>query len=190
MSEAAIRELVDSNPGQATVEEYALVYRVLAARAPCRLLVFGVGRDTPLWLDVNRGGTTVFVEDVRKWAAFAREASPGATVYDVDYGLTRRFMWPVLRHLPAGGLLMRNLPAQVLETSWDVILVDAPLGTSWKAPGRMKSVYTASVLGAESGADVFVHDCHRAVERQSADQYLRPERFVAQAGSMRHYHLR
>lgn len=190
MSEAAIHALVASNPGQATVEEYTLVYRVLAARVPCRLLVFGVGRDTPLWLDVNRGGTTVFLEDVKRWADFAREASPGSTVYHVDYGLTRRFLWPLMRRLAPERLMMRDLPAEVLETSWDVILVDAPRGTRWSAPGRMKSVYTASVLGAKSGADVFVHDCHRAVERESADQFLRPERFVAQAGSMRHYRLR
>lgn len=189
MSEAAIRALVASNPGQATVEEYTLVYRVLAERAPCRLLVFGVGRDTPLWLDINRGGRTVFLEDVKKWAAFAREASPGSEVFDVNYGLTRRFMWPILRRMPEH-LMMSDLPPDVRSTKWDVILVDAPRGTRWNAPGRMKSVYTAMVLGQESGADVFVHDCHRSVERESAEQFLRADRFVAQAGSMRHYRLR
>lgn len=189
MSEAAIRELVASNPGQATVEEYLLVNGVLSQRAPCRLLVFGVGRDSPLWLDVNRGGTTVFLEDVREWAAFARKATPGIVVHDVSYGLTRRFMWRWLRHSPER-LMMHDLPADVRSTPWDVILVDAPRGTRWSAPGRMKSVYTAAQLGAKAGADVFVHDCHRAVERESADQFLTPERFVAQAGSMRHYRLK
>lgn len=190
MSEAAIAALVASNPGQATVEEYTIVYRVLAARVPCRMLVFGVGRDTPLWLDVNRGGTTVFLENVKQWADFSRQASPEATVYDVSYGWTRRFMWPLLKRMSPDALLMRDLPPDVLETPWDVILVDAPRGTNWKAPGRMKSVYTASVLAAKSGADVFVHDCHRAVERETADHFLGPKRFVAQAGSMRHYRFR
>lgn len=189
MTEAAIRSLVESNPGQATVEEYLLVYRVLAARAPCRLLVFGVGRDSQLWLDTNRGGTTVFLEDVREWAAFARKATPGIVVHDVSYGWTRRFMWRWLRGSPER-LMMHDLPADVASTPWDVILVDAPRGTRWSAPGRMKSVYTASVLGEKAGADVFVHDCHRRVERESADQFLTPARFVAQAGSMRHYRLR
>lgn len=189
MSEAAIRALVASNPGQATVEEYTLVYRVLAARAPCRFLIFGVGRDTPLWLECNTGGTTVFLEDVKKWAAFAREASPGSVVHDVSYGLTRRFMWPLMRRIPSR-LMMTDLPHDVRHGKWDLILVDAPRGTRWSAPGRMKSVYTAMVLGEESGADVFVHDCHRAVERESAELFLRPDRFVAQAGSMRHYRLR
>jgi len=190
MSDAAIAALVASNPGQATVEEYTLVYRVLAERVPCRMLVFGVGRDTPLWLDVNRGGTTVFLENVKKWADFSRHASPTAVVHDVSYGWTRRFMWPLLKRMAPDALFMRDLPRDVLETPWDVILVDAPRGTNWKAPGRMKSVYTASVLAAKSGADVFVHDCHRAVERETADHFLGPARFVAQAGSMRHYRFR
>lgn len=189
MSVAAIQALVASNPGQATVEEYTLVYKVLAERVPCRMLVFGVGRDTPLWLDVNKGGTTVFLESVAKWAAFAREASPGSRVFDVSYGMARRFMWPMLRRMPER-LMMDSLPREVLDTPWDVILVDAPRGTNWRTPGRMKSVYTASVLGAKSKADVFVHDCNRPLERESADQFLGPERFVAQAGTMRHYRFR
>lgn len=187
MSDAAIAALVASNPGQATVEEYTLVYRTLAQKVPCKLLVFGVGRDTPLWLDVNRGGTTVFLENVKRWADFSRQASPEATVYDVDYGWTRRFMWPLLKRMSPDALMMRDLPRDVRDTAWDVILVDAPRGTNWKAPGRMKSVYTAAALAAKSGADVFVHDCHRAVERDCTDHFLGPARFVAQAGSMRHY---
>ena len=115
MSEAAIRALVESNPGQATVEEYTLVYRVLAERAPCRMLVFGVGRDSQLWLDANRGGTTVFLEDVRAWAAFARQATPGIVVHDVSYGWTRRFMWRWLRNAPAR-LMMHDLPSDVQQT--------------------------------------------------------------------------
>ncbi len=190
MSEAAIRALVVGNPGQATVEEYTLVHGVLRERAPCRLLVFGVGRDTPLWLQINAGGTTVFLEDVRQWAVVARAASPGSTVYDVQYGLTRRFLWPLLRHRPRASLMMRDLPPQVLETPWDVILVDAPRGNSWKSRGRMQSICTAGVLAARRGADVFVHDCHRAVEAECADLFLGHEHLVAQVGSMRHYRPR
>lgn len=187
--DVAIRALVTSNPGQATFQEYKLVHDLVRSRAPCSMLVFGVGRDSRLWLDANAGGRTVFVEDVPEWARFAREAVPGIVVHDVGYGLARRFMWPILRHFERA-LYLSKLPDDVRERNWDVILVDAPRGTRWYRPGRMKSVYTASVLGGTSGADVFVHDCHRAVERESADQFLRPERLVAQAGSMRHYRLR
>ena len=186
MSDEVIRELVESNPGQGTFEEYKLVHAVLQRRSPCHLLVFGVGRDSALWLSTNLGGRTLFLEDVPEWADFARREVPDIVVRDVDYGLTKRFMWPLLRKID-GSLYMRGLPDDVLSTRWDVILVDAPRGTRWYRPGRMKSIYTASVLGRQSRADVFVHDCHRTVEREASDQFLRPERLVEQAGSMRHY---
>ena len=169
MSDADIRALVESNPGQATFDEYKIVHEVVSARAPCRMLVFGVGRDSSLWLEANRGGDTVFLEDVTEWASFARNAVPEIHVHDVRYG-TIRALWPILRHFP-GSLRMRGLPNDVSETEWDVILVDAPRGTRWYRAGRMKSVYAASSLGS-LGADVFLHDCHRKVERESGDQFL------------------
>jgi glucuronoxylan 4-O-methyltransferase len=186
MSDDEIRTLVESNPGQATFEEYRLMHARLVERAPCNLLVFGVGRDSRLWLRANAAGTSVFLEDVPEWAAFARGAVDGIVVHDISYGMARRFMWPILRHVPKS-LFLGALPTNVLETPWDVILVDAPRGTRWYRAGRMKSVYTASVLAARTGGDVFVHDCHRAVERESSDQFLGPNRLVAQADSMRHY---
>lgn len=195
MSDEAIRALVRENPGQATYEEYKLVYDVLVERAPCNLLVFGVGRDSSLWLDANEGGRSVFLEDVAEWAAFARDAVPGIEVYDVRYG-TLRVLWPVLKHFEER-LGMDELPADIGEVDWGVILVDAPRGTRWYRPGRMKSIYMASVLGgregatdeSSGGADVFVHDCHRRVEREASDRFLGADRLVAQAGSMRHYRL-
>jgi len=188
MSDDAIRSLVERNPGQGTFVEYKLLHDVVVERAPCAMLVFGVGLDSALWLAGNAGGRTAFVEDVAEWAEFARRAVAGIEVHDIDYGLARRFMWPLLRHYERA-LFLSDLPPAVLETAWDLILVDAPRGTRWYRPGRMKSVYTASVLGEASGADVFVHDCHRTVERESSDQFLRRERLVTQVGSMRHYRL-
>jgi len=184
MSEAAIQALVDANPGQATFEEYKLFSDVLVDRAPCNLLVFGVGRDSGLWLDANAEGTTTYLEDVKEWADSARREVPGIQVCDVRYH-GRQFMWPVLRRL--SHLLRLRLPSDVEDTPWDVILVDAPRGTRWYRRGRMMSVYTAALLGRRTSADVFVHDCHRRVERESSDQFLGPEHLVAQVATMRHY---
>lgn len=187
MSDEAIRALVRENPGQATYEEYKLVHDVVVERAPSNVLVFGVGRDSPLWMDANDGGRTVFLEDVAEWADFARKEVPGIEVHDVRYG-TLRVFWHLLKHVEER-LWMDDLPGDVEATDWDVILVDAPRGTRWYRPGRMKSIYTASVLARRSGGDVFVHDCHRSVERQASDRFLGADRLVGQAGSMRHYRV-
>ncbi len=186
MSDAAIRALVEENPGQATFDEYELVHDVVLGRSPCKMLVFGTGRDSTLWLEANRDGRTAFLEDVVEWADLARGANPGIEVHAVRYRF-RRFMWSVMRSFERR-LFMNDLPAAVEDTAWDVILVDAPRGTRWYHAGRMTSIYTASRLGGLSGGtDIFVHDCHRRVEMECSDQFLGHDRMVAQAGSMRHY---
>ncbi len=187
-ADAAIRALVESNPGQASFEEYQLVHELISAKAPCNVLVFGVGRDTALWLGANAGGHTVFLENVSKWAAYARAHMPGIVVHDVRYR-TLRALWQL--HRRTGRLLyMRDLPPDIQSTQWDVVLVDSPKGNHWYRPGRMKSIYTASVLGRRGGVDVLVHDCDRPVERQASDQFLSAYELVSELRRMRHYRFR
>ena len=186
-SDRGLRDLVKSNPGQCSFEEYELIRDTIAARAPCNLLVFGVGRDTPVWLDANRGGRSVFLESKRKWIDFTRERNPDAEVVEVSYG-TLRLMWRWLLHRP--DRLMLDLPDEVLDTSWDVILVDGPKGKSWYYAGRMKSIYTASVLASTSGdTDVLVHDCHRPVEDTYSRTYLGDARLAASVRHLRLYRV-
>jgi glucuronoxylan 4-O-methyltransferase len=188
VSDDAIRALVDSNPGQATFAEYKLVYDTLANRAPCNMLVFGVGRDSPLWMTTNAPGKTVFLENKERWVQVARELSPGIEVHRVRYP-TLQGLAPVLRYVPAL-LRTRGIPRGVWQTAWDVILVDAPRGTRWYKPGRAMSVYTASVLARRAATcDVFVHDTNRKTERHASDWFLGERRLVEQTGTMRHYRL-
>lgn len=188
MSDAAIQALVESNPGQATFDEYKLVHNAVTERAPCNMLVFGVGRDTPLWMTANAGGRTVFLENKARWVKVARELSPGIVVYRVRYP-TIRALAPVLRFAPFF-LRMPGLPTEVTNTKWDIILVDAPRGTTWRRPGRAMSIYTASRLARLGGScDVFVHDTHRDTERNASDWFLGPALMVRQAGTMRQYRV-
>lgn len=184
-SDAAIRALVESNPGQATFEEYRLVHDSVVSRSPCNMLVFGVGRDSSLWLTANREGTTVFLESDPAWATTVRAQDPDIVIHAVRYR-GRRILWPWARAFPAA-LSMTALPESVEDHRWHVILVDAPRGTRWHSRGRLGSIRTAARLGLASGADLFVHDCHRKLERECSDYFLGPDLLRAQAGSMRHY---
>lgn len=124
-----------------------------------------------------------------EWIGKTREANPGIEIVQVRYN-TRRPRWKKImerRDL----LFMEDLPDEILATNWDLIFVDSPQGGSSANPGRMKSIYTASVLARRSTeVEVLVHDCHREVESGYADRYLGPERMMEQAGSMRHYVFR
>jgi uncharacterized protein (TIGR01627 family) len=152
------------------------------------MLIFGVGRDTPLWMTANAGGTTVFLENKARWVKVARELSPGIVVHRVRYP-TMRALAPLLRFAPIL-LHMPGLPKDVTGTRWDIILVDAPRGTTWRRPGRAMSIYTASRLARRAGnCDVFVHDTHRDTERNASDWFLGPSLLVEQVGTMRHYRV-
>lgn len=181
-----LERLVRSNPGQATLEEYELFLNTIRTCAPCNLLVFGVGRDSPLWIEANEGGRTDFLEHEPEWVRETRRRIPGIRIHQVGYR-TRRTQWKKLLHR-RDLLFMEDLPNRVLSRRWDVIFVDSPQGHRRKQPGRMKSIYTASVLARRSGdAHVLVHDCDRRVERAYADAYLGGDHLVRQVATLRHY---
>jgi len=162
------------------------IVRAIQSRPNCSLLVFGCGNDSTMWEDVNRGGTTAFIEDDPAWAAKTLAKLKSSRVYLTDYG-TRLSDWVSL--LNATDSLELDLPEGVTSRRWDVIVVDGPAGydnreehTGQEAPGRMKSIYMASKLVAQGGA-VFVHDCERLAEQQYADRYLGSHRlFVSVKG--------
>lgn len=184
-----LRELVANNPGQGTFEEYRLLRTRLRAKAPGTVLIFGTGRDSRYWIEANAGGRTVFLEHESEWIGIAREKTPGIEIVQVSYD-TKRTQWKKLIDR-RDRLFMYGLPDWILAENWDLILVDSPQGGSSARPGRMQSIYTASVLARRStDVDVLVHDCHRPVEATYADRFLGAERMVEQAGSMRYYRIR
>ena len=68
-----------------------------------------------------------------------------------------------------------ELPEDVRNTKWDIIVVDAPAGWSDKYPCRMKSIYEAYNLSKnQKGVDIFVHDSQRKIETQYSNNFLNP----------------
>ena len=162
---------------QLQVPELAIIIRTIRAYPGCRLLVFGLGNDTPLWLQVNRRGTTVFLEDYDEWFTRITEKYPQATAFKIDYphDMTE---WRELLDQPDEELNV-ELPDGVPLGAWDVVLVDGPRGYKEipEHKGRMSSIYMATKLVA-AGGRVFVHDADRAVEKAYAAKYLRDENLL------------
>ncbi|MBK8265468.1 MAG: hypothetical protein IPK80_29590 [Nannocystis sp.] len=184
--EAQLAALVASNPGQGSIEEYRAIWSVIAARCPCDLLVFGVGRDSALWLAANAGGRTVFIEHEAEWIAETRRRLPTATIAAVRYTTRARWWrWYLLR--PAR-LWLRDLPPEVAERRWQVIFVDSPQGYRPSTPGRMMSIFSAARLAAP-GADVLVHDTDRTIERRYGDRFFGEENLIGAARTLRCYRI-
>ncbi|HEX7786880.1 MAG TPA: hypothetical protein VF653_11730 [Methylomirabilota bacterium] len=163
-------------------DELRTIIGAIHRRRPCRLLVFGLGRDSLLWARANRGGTTIFLEDDRAWYEKRHRT---LTAFQVDYRTTRT-QWRELLDSPER--LAMRLPDEVEHQRWDVLLVDGPAGFSDSSPGRMKSIALALRL-AGTPADVFVHDCDRPVEQAYCDRFLKPQNLLTQVGRLRHYRV-
>jgi len=147
-----------------------------------RLLVFGAGRDTPVWATLNRHGRTVIVEDHPRWAALAAR-NRGVEVVTVTYTTTvadsHAYGSPAAVPVPA-------LPDDVRSERWDVIVVDAPAAWGPEMPGRAAPFVLAQRLVTDTGV-ILLDDCFRDHERRAraalfdrpADAYVDPARPVA-----------
>lgn len=177
------------NEIQLSSEQLKVISTTIKRKAPCKLLVFGLGNDSVFWSNLNRGGVTIFLEDNKDWLQKITKRSKGITAFLVNYN-TQRKDWKMLLGYPS--LLNMTLPNDVEKEEWDVILVDAPTGWNDQTPGRMKSIFLSSRLVKNSG-DIFVHDCNREVEDIYCNNFLRKENLrmeiKALIGFLRHYHI-
>lgn len=187
---------------------------VLRARAPCNLLVFGLGAESPLWLALNHGGRTVFLEENEFYVKYLEPRHPGMEAYDVSYTTKVRDFRDLLAAARAARakecrpvqnllfsecrLAINDLPNDLYDVAWDVVLIDGPSGWNPNSPGRMPSIFTTAVL-ARSGAtaakgptDVLVHDFQFEVEQVLSREFLCDENRVAGSGtpSLGHFVIR
>ncbi|NET24866.1 hypothetical protein [Okeania sp. SIO1I7] len=188
-----IFQLINDNPGQMSFQEYAYITNVVGGKVPGNFLIFGVGKDSLLWLGVNRGGKTLFLEDDKDWLNQVKVGCENSIeAYLVEYG-TRVYLWKSLleEYSQGNDCLWMVLPEKVLFTKWDFILVDAPAGYSEEKPGRMKSIYMAAKLAMESGnTDIFIHDCDREVEDIYSDYFFDKGYLINQVHKLKHYSLK
>ncbi|RCV22886.1 LOW QUALITY PROTEIN: hypothetical protein SETIT_4G255400v2 [Setaria italica] len=177
------------------------------------LLVFGLGGETPLWRALNHGGRTVFLDENQYYVSHLEGRHPGLEAYDVAYTTTVREFPDLLDAArtaraaecrPVQNLLfsdcrlaINDLPNQLYDVSWDVILVDGPRGYTASSPGRMSAIFTAGVLartraGEGATTDVLVHDYEREVERACSREFLCEENRVAETStrSLAHFVVR
>jgi hypothetical protein len=156
--------------------ELIKIFNAMAEFRHCNMLVFGLGYDSQFWNEANQNGRTVFLEDFQPWYDKIITRYPDLEAYPVSYpcNITQ---WQELMEQPER--LAIDLPVEVSDRLWDVILVDGPRGHKYseEIPGRMSSIYMASQLVGQKGY-VFVHDAQRTVEKAYAHQYLGDKHFI------------
>ncbi|XP_019094377.1 PREDICTED: glucuronoxylan 4-O-methyltransferase 1-like [Camelina sativa] len=189
---------------QQTLKEIAVSSSILSKKSPCNFLVFGLGHDSLMWSSLNYGGRTVFLEEDEAWIKQIKRRFPMLESYHVTYDSKVNQADNLIEvgkgpECTAIGdprysmcqLALKGLPADIYETSWDLIMVDAPTGYYDEAPGRMTAIYTAGMMarnrkqGGET--DVFVHDVNREIENKFSKAFLCEGYMKKQEGRLRHF---
>jgi len=170
---------------QLNPSELSSILKELENRGSCNCLVFGLGYDSIVWATFNKEGKTVFLEDNERWVRSISTRYPQLQVRKIRY-FTRRTEFR--DYLTSLHTLMLQLPDDVANCKWDVIVVDGPAGAFDHEPGRMQSIFSANRLVAPGGS-IFVHDVDRPIENLYSKICFGEESVVSQVGRLRAFRM-
>ncbi|XWS60263.1 hypothetical protein CRYUN_Cryun07bG0021400 [Craigia yunnanensis] len=187
-----------------TAKEFMLLSNLITRKAPCNLLVFGLQSQYLNLSSINAGGITLFLED-DPYKISVKADYNGTRIYKVNYQIPAKKAYKLLKHArgnpscaPSTSLLqqstcklaLRNLPQEVYQLRWDVVVVDGPIGDAPEAPGRMSTIYTSSMLARDGKTtDVVVHDVHRTIEKWFSWEFLCEENLVSAKGKFWNFRI-
>lgn len=138
---------------QQTLAEITVSFDVLQSLASCNFLVFGLGFDSLMWSSFNARGDTLFLEEDPKWVQTVLKDAPTLRAHTVRYRThlseaddllsTYRSVpecMPPKAYLRGNNrckLALSDLPDEVYDKEWDLIMIDAPRGYFPEAPGQI-----------------------------------------------------
>ncbi|KAL3644792.1 hypothetical protein CASFOL_009972 [Castilleja foliolosa] len=165
-----------------TQKEMHFLSKLISRSSPCNLLIFGLKNHYSRIASLN-GGLTIFLDDI-KYNTVASEA------YRLLQDARQNPHCKVYQESKKCNLALTNLPREVRDTMWDVVIVDGPSGDGPDSPGRMASIYTASVLARRGNkTHVIVHDVDRMIEKWFSWEFLCQENLVSSKGRFWHFQL-
>lgn len=160
---------------QMTRIEYKFISDLVQSIPKCNFLIFGTGRDSDLWIASNKNEKTIFLEPDKKWIEIAQQKNSNIDIRHVEYKTHPSDAMKMFFEYKKTGTMpnIPPLPQDVIETEWDVILIDSPVGG---VNGRMSSIFISDVLSKHTKKDthIFLHDCERDIEMLYGHLFLYP----------------
>ncbi|RZC59718.1 hypothetical protein C5167_007024 [Papaver somniferum] len=188
-----------------TVKEFQLLTSIISQRVPCNLLIFGIRPQTLQLSSLNSGGTTIFLEDDPEKLLAIRRTKEGMQMYKIEHQAAAKEAYNLLRHARTHPdcapeaqplqsskcrLALTQLPKEIYELKWDVVVVDGPSGDKPEAPARMAAIYTTSMIARfGNNTDVLVHDVDRTVEKWFSWEFLCHENLISSKGKLWHFRI-
>ena len=150
---------IGGQPNSCTLLEYCAFAQHVQRIEFCRLLVFGVGRDSAAWRRLNQGNTTLFIENNEEWIDRIGKEIGQEHILTVTY--QQRFEDWEQAGFAADKVALPGLNDTLFDRGWDCVFVDAPWGPTY---GRHQSTYAATRAVAPGGL-IALHDCERKREQ-------------------------
>lgn len=189
-AENAVKQVkAAAGAGGCSEQEYLFVLEQI--KAPGWYLVFGLGYDSPLYVNGTDAASEIFfVESEQAWAdkiiarfnsECPRNKRDVPRIINAQYETTVESSFDLVNKPEHDALFMDELNCiGTLFGSIDFIFVDAPKGCSQHSPGRIKSIYTAALIGRQAGCKVMIHDAGRALEKACCEKFLEPYFFCSE----------
>ncbi|KAK4480762.1 hypothetical protein RD792_011612 [Penstemon davidsonii] len=190
-----------NNVSTLTEKEMKFLLKFFPSKVPCNLLVFGDEHEYSKITAMNVNGVTVFLQSNPS----TRFTNNNTKVYKIAYNTVASEAYKLLKDarenedckreltLPKGSkcnLGLSNLPREVYDTMWDVVIVDGPNGDTPDSPGRMSVIYTTSILARRGNkTHVLVHDVDRMIEKWYSREFLCEENLVYSKGRFWHFEI-
>lgn len=150
---------IGGQPNSCSLEEYCAWARHLRALSSCRLLIFGVGRDSVAWQEINQGNTTLFLENNEDWIERVRTQAGDAHIRSLVYAQPYE-EWAAEK-FSGEAVVLPTMESPPFDGTWDCAFVDAPWGPTF---GRHQSTHAAT-RAVRPGGLVALHDCEREREQ-------------------------
>ncbi|XP_071694384.1 arabinogalactan O-methyltransferase 2-like [Rutidosis leptorrhynchoides] len=180
-------------------KEIRFLFNIISKKSPCNVLFFGLEEEYLKVHNINRGGTTVFLENRPEILKKTKGVLNATRVYKIEYKTYAKDAYKLLKYershsscfvslgietiMSKCKLALTGLPKEVVTTKWDVIVVDGPGGDGLESPGRMGSIFTAGALArAGNETNVVVHDVDRMIEKWFSWEFLCEENRVSSKG--------
>lgn len=147
-----------------------IALQIFRLKRRCNFLVFGCGNDSRLWAELNKYGTTVFLEGSLNWKNKVLAANPDLRIelYDVGANTVSESLADNVQYLPP--------PAALFERRFDLIFIDGPQGFKSSCPGRALPIIWSKEIAC-SHTNIFLDDYERALETKYFNRYF-PESTV------------
>ena len=138
-----------------------------------KMLVWGLGYDTPLWWNVA-DNNTYFIESKDMYIELNKDI-PDKNIVKYTYpdiNVRQSLDYPEK-------FISRNVPESILKLGYfDVIIIDGPYGNSDNGPGRLLPIYWSLNYLSKPNTVIYIDDSNRELEAFCIKKYCKPDQIV------------